>query len=243
MDNRYKDRKILKSYFQRGDIPTEEQFAELINSIPNIHDDGLIKTSSTDGVRLFPTDDTGVAATVFSNDPDKEGASPLWRLTLDSEGGLTIRDGMGGTVMTIDREKNVTVAGTLKAERYLSGKDGEEEMPGSDILKIKANGLWQNLPVEGETGHELDGCRVYRISTCYLNRQSRKYSICEALASHSGGYRLKISSPHKHWWGWSGHMKIRWHKSDGKLSLQMKSDGVRSGAETIYCRIETLWDI
>lgn len=35
-----KDRHTLKSYFQKGDVPTEEQFAELIDSVPNIVDDG-----------------------------------------------------------------------------------------------------------------------------------------------------------------------------------------------------------
>lgn len=30
-----KDRKTLKSYFEKGDVPTEEQFADLIDSVPN----------------------------------------------------------------------------------------------------------------------------------------------------------------------------------------------------------------
>lgn len=40
MDSRYRDRKTLKSYFQRGDSPTEDQFAELIDSVTNIHETG-----------------------------------------------------------------------------------------------------------------------------------------------------------------------------------------------------------
>ena len=31
-----KDRKTLKGYFKKGSIPTEEQFAALIDSVPNI---------------------------------------------------------------------------------------------------------------------------------------------------------------------------------------------------------------
>ena len=73
MGNRYKDRETLKSYFQRGDVPTEEQFAELIDSVPNIHEDGQAKVSPADGIRLFPSDKDGVVATVFSSDPEKPG--------------------------------------------------------------------------------------------------------------------------------------------------------------------------
>ena len=35
-----KDRKTLKGYFKKGSIPTEEQFAALIDSVPNIAEDG-----------------------------------------------------------------------------------------------------------------------------------------------------------------------------------------------------------
>ena len=243
MDNRYKDRNTLKSYFQRGDVPTEEQFAGLIDSIPNIHDDGQVKHSPSDGIRLFPADGTGVVATVFASDPDTPGAAPLWRLALDGENGLNITDGAGETVMTIDRDRNVTVTGTVKAAKYLSDKDDEEKTPGDDTLKIKANGYWQTLPVEAEAGQEEKGCRVYRISACYQNRFSGKYSTCEAIVSHSDGRRRKVRSLCKHWWGWSGHVKIRWQRIDGKLYLQMKSKGVQSGSETIHCRIETIWTL
>lgn len=116
MGNRYKDRETLKSYFQRGDVPTEEQFAELIDSVPNIHEDGQAKVSPADGIRLFPSDKNGVVATVFSSDPEKPGASPLWRIALTGDNGLEIRNGEDEPVVTADREKNVTVAGTVKAD-------------------------------------------------------------------------------------------------------------------------------
>ena len=187
MDSRYRDRKTLKSYFQQGDSPTEDQFAELIDSVTNIHEDGKVTATASDGVRLFPAGKSGVAATVFTDDPDQGGSEPLWRIALDGENGLRIQDDKGKTVLTIDRDRNVTVEGTLKAAGYLSGKDGEEESPGSGILKIKADGLWHDLPVEDAAGQPADRCRMYRLSVCYLNRHSRTYSACEAVASHSQG--------------------------------------------------------
>ena len=36
-----KDRQTLKSYFKKGTVPTEDHFASLIDSVPNIVDDKL----------------------------------------------------------------------------------------------------------------------------------------------------------------------------------------------------------
>lgn len=242
MGDRYKDRKTLKSYFQKGDTPTEEQFSELIDSVPNIHDDGQVKTSALSGSCLFPSDATGIVATVFAEDPENAGAVPRWRIALGGDGSLEIHDGKGEAVMTIDRDKNVTVNGTLKAGKYLSAKGGDEP-PGADILKISADGLWHNLPVESKAGRESKGCRVYHLTACYLNLRSGTYSACEALASHSNGSRRRIRSPQRHWWGWSGNVKVRWRHKDGQLYLQMKSLVVHSGSEIIRCSVETRWNL
>ena len=40
MNNNRRNRSVLKSYFQKGDVPTEQQFAELIDSVSNIVEDG-----------------------------------------------------------------------------------------------------------------------------------------------------------------------------------------------------------
>ena len=43
MDTNKKNREELKSYFRKGAVPTEEHFALLIDSVPNIIDDELDK--------------------------------------------------------------------------------------------------------------------------------------------------------------------------------------------------------
>ena len=77
MDSRYRDRKTLKSYFQRGDSPTEDQFAELIDSVTNIHEDGKVTATASDGVRLFPAGKSGVAGTVFTTRADRNRCGGL----------------------------------------------------------------------------------------------------------------------------------------------------------------------
>lgn len=41
-NNNRRNRSVLKSYFQKGDVPTEQQFAELIDSVSNIVEDGQV---------------------------------------------------------------------------------------------------------------------------------------------------------------------------------------------------------
>lgn len=243
MDGIYKDRKTLKSYFRKGDVPTEEQFSALIDSVPNISEDGEVKVSPDDGIRLSPKGTSRTVATIYASEPRQDGVPPLWQLVLGEADGLEIRDGGGNPVLTIDREKNVTVAGRLKAAGYLSAGDGKEESPERDTLKIRADGNWHDLPVEAAAGTGPEGCRVYRISAFYKNLRDGRYSVCEAAASHSGGRKRRIRSSCRHWWGWSGHIKVRWRQADGKLYLQVRSKSCNLGAETILCRVERLWEL
>lgn len=178
MDSRYKDRETLKSYFRKGNVPTEEQFAALIDSVHNIREDGQTAVPEKDSPA--------------SPDPPET-----------------------------TRESPET----------------------GDAMEIRADGYWHDLPVEAAADMGAAGCRVYRLSACYLNRLSKSYSECGATASHSEGRKCRVCSPRKHWWGWSGHIKIRWQRRDGKLYLQMKCRNVQKGSENIFCRIETLWNL
>lgn len=50
MDTNKKNREELKSYFRKGAVPTEEHFALLIDSVPNIIDDELDKKLQEEAV-------------------------------------------------------------------------------------------------------------------------------------------------------------------------------------------------
>ncbi len=207
MDDRYKDRETLKSYFRRGAVPTEEQFAELIDSVPNIHDDGLVLLDGRDAGRM-PEDERG--------------------------------DHLGTDEGTSSETNEEAVSG---ASGLIPGTSEEEETPVTNILKVKPNGHWYSLPVEAKAGQNEEGCRVYRISACYLNDRYWQYSACEAIASHSEGQGRRVISRCRHWWGWSGHIKIRWKRVNGRLCLQMRSKRTYGDSGAIYCRIETLWNL
>jgi len=239
MGSRYKSRDILKSYFRKGNVPTADQFAQLIDSVPNIEDDGNVVATAADGIRLFPTGTSRTVATVFAEIPGHEGACPQWRMALGADGSLELCDSVGEPVMTIDKEKNVTVSGTFKAACCRSDDGGEP----IDTLKIGADGLWHDLPVESAVGQTTDGCRVYSVSACYVDLPNGKYSACEVLASHCRGRQRRVQALCRHWWGWSGHIKVRWFNRHGRLYLRIKGKGVRNGSGIILCRLETVWKL
>ncbi len=244
MNDEHKSRAQLKAYFKTGEVPTEEQFAQLIDSMHNLADDGQATATSAAGLRLFPTDASGTLATVFAQAPETDGAAPLWRLALGAEGSLNVCGGDGKPVMTIDRNRNITLSGTLKAARYLSGSEHTGGLPGTIELELQADGMWHDLPVESAAGASPIGCRIYRLSACYNNLRNRSYSVCEVLASHSDGRKCQIRSSCRHAWGWSGHIKVRWqHPDRGRLYLQMRSKRTSSGSKCIRCRLETVWEI
>jgi hypothetical protein len=241
MENKHKDRNTLKSYFRKGAVPTEEQFAEMIDSVPNIQEDGQVKRSAGNGLHISPMDANGVLSTIFKENSE-EATTPLWRMILGIDGQLEIRDGKDEPVVTIGQDRMVTLLETLKIRQDPTDKDKTKRITEAETLKIEADGLWNDLPVEATAGQKKEGCRVYYITACYLSPFGT-YSICETIASHSEGKKRKMHSTRKHWWGWCGHIKIRWKYSDGELRLQMRSRHARIRSGNIYYRIKTLWDL
>ena len=109
-------------------------------------------------------------------------------------------------------------------------------------LTIPADGDWYQLPVESAVDKEIDGCRIYRVYASCYNKRDDSYDLCVATASHCSGNDRKILSPQKHWWGWSGNIKIRWYYKDDQLFLQMRSKGDKKGVKDIAYRIEKIWN-
>lgn len=89
-----KNRDTLKEYFKKGKIPTEAQFAELIDSVHNIVEDGQPLIIS-DG----------------------------WTITVTPEKILIIKNEKDETVIEIAQDKTVTIHGSLKIEGGGGGEE------------------------------------------------------------------------------------------------------------------------
>ena len=219
-----KDRHTLKSYFQKGDVPTEEQFAELIDSVPNIVDDGeAVRTE--DGWALYPRKGgkMGVSLHEAAGDP------AAWKLTLTSDKGLAIKNEAGEALLELKQDKNIVLHASVQQE----GGGDEPEPDPQDYLVIEADKKWATLK---EITDIKESSRVYTVMALYRDREFGICKLTRAIAICLNNVEQWVESPRKHWWGWSGYIRLRWQADRDKTYLQIRSTS-NSYSGKIYCLV------
>lgn len=236
MEDRRKSREILKSYFMSGKVPTESQFAEFIDSVPNLTDDHLPECGKK-GWKIRSTKNGVPGIGFYPQELIDESTLPAWLLTLSPGKELLLQNEKGETVWSISQDGATRLSGNLSvAEKIFcdSLNNGSPKILQADIVADKE---WHNLPIEAEVGEMRQGCRSYSIWICYQNSASNDYGVTEAIVQNRNFQTLKIKSRKKHWWGWSGALRMRWKKEDnGKLYLQIRSNYTDS-QHGLHCRI------
>jgi hypothetical protein len=130
-----RSRTDLKSYFRKNSIPTESQFAELINGMLNQKEDGLVKLLN-DPLSLQAVGDNASDQPLLHFYRNFQDPSPAWKLTLNprsdpnnaesARAGLNISDGDGQSRLFIDlRTGNVGIGTTnpeAKLDVYATGQ-------------------------------------------------------------------------------------------------------------------------
>lgn len=213
------NREELKKYFKKGCVPTEEQFAGLIDSMANIAEDGQVEQTAT-GWAFYPAQAGKVDIRLFMDKPE-DGARAAWTISVTKDKRLVISNEDGETVVGISQDKTVTLPGGGGAEPTPAVEDG--------YFTIPADRKWHDAPVSPAQGDA--DCRVFRIhASCTDN-----VGLCRltrATAVWMNNVEQWIESPQKHWWGWSGSIRLRWN---GSSSLQIRTKR-RLGGE-VRCRI------
>lgn len=210
--NNRKNRDTLKGYFKKGKTPTEEQFAELIDSTLNLVEDEQV-------IRI----DSG------------------WSFAVTPEKTLVIKNEQAEIVMEVSQDKtfllhgNLTVDETVTASTYKT-KGGIT--PGEDYLTVPADKKWHDLPLD--VSREGFGCRVYRIYASFREQGTELCRLTRVTAIWLNFMEQRIESPEKHWWGWSGSIRFRWQERNGKPCLQMRSKKRLPSGE-VHCRIVEMY--
>lgn len=233
MGNR-RNRAILKSYFRLGSSPTESHFADLIDSVPNLVEEGPIRTQR-DGLLLYPRAEDGRMASAY-RDPDElqdPRRVPCWSLMLGNENEFLLMNEKGETVLSLSQDKKVCVYDAHEEERPAKREDESyHEMP--------ADGHWHDLPIELESAASASGCRVYHIIASYKTSQ-KKYRMADATAGYCKGSKLKISSAQKRWGCWWSPIRFRWNKREEGVFLQMRAKKKKRGAGVVRYRVMDLY--
>ena len=219
-----KDRHTLKSYFQKGDVPTEEQFAELIDSVPNIVDDGeAVRTE--DGWALYPRKGGKMGVSLH----EAAGEPAAWKLTLTSDKGLAIKNEAGEALLELKQDKNIVLHASVQQE----GGGDEPEPDPQDYLVIEADKKWATLK---EITDIKESSRVYTVMALYRDREFGICKLTRAIAICLNNVEQWVESQRKHWWGWSGYIRLRWQADRDKTYLQIRSTS-NSYSGKIYCRV------
>lgn len=242
-----RSRKVLKEYFKAEQNPTQEQFAELIDSSLNMEEDGVIRTLR-DGIAFYPSRKGYSLIGFYERKPEEADdgyptKQPCWSLKIGKKKELVLEDEEGNEVISIVQGTNIPVPGngqlSSNMEKEPDGKVLHAETR-TEILSIVADGNWHDLPVEAALNKEEDGCRMYRIFGVYRRGGKKCYTMVEALAGHCNWGNLQLHSPQKFLGYWRGPIKLRWKMREGGLYLQMC--GKRRDKGLIQYQIITVWD-
>jgi len=208
------DRSTLKGYFKKGCIPTEEQFAELIDSVPNIVEDGQVKL--TEGSwSFYPEQGKPLQVSLF----DATGKPAVWTLSLDDKKSLNLHNEKGETVVSLSQKG--------------PDKPDDRPVPKGTYRVFPADKKWHDVIVILPTGTMLG---AYQIFACLPVFADRKLKETNVVAYHYGTTSSSLTSSRKHWWGWCGPIKFRWYFSDLVLHLQVRTKK-RCGTKKIHLRI------
>ncbi|ACE85188.1 type 2 periplasmic-binding domain-containing protein [Cellvibrio japonicus] len=204
------DRSALKNKFKKGRLPAEQDFANLIDSMVNILEEGFDR-SANDGLRMSQTGNGRLLSFYRNIAVD----SPQWFLELGSSDNklhlgtpasprvlsLHASDGDSGARIAVginqeDPQATLDVGGTL-ASNGRRGQFGE--------LPVAADGQWHDIT------SALTGCEAFEIVAGVGGADADgKYALLHAFALNTFNGKNSIT-PHEAWFGNKcNRIDLRW---------------------------------
>lgn len=233
------NRETLKKYFSAGSRPTVTQFADLVDSVPNIVDDGMARTDKN-GLKLSPLNQEGSVIEFYKDIQDNH---PVWKIALKSDTSLVISQrGEEMPVLTLSPDGPVRIHSDVEIEGAVSARSFTGNYARKSILSqtAKADGQWNTVPLRDDK--EKDGCRAYRIMAGCGKCNHGKYALLEATAMHCYGKKKRIKTTQS-WFGTHfNRIQLRWHEENGQLQLQIRSRSNYGENTTIRYHVTELWN-
>lgn len=239
-------REDLKKYFRNGEIPTENHFASLIDSMLNKQDDGFAKDDEN-GLIIAPRGSSAKFVTLYRNVDD---LNPFFSMEKDERetAGLRFTPSGENNEENEDRQSfffhvnGSAGIGTRCKEEYklqVNGFVGLEGRVGTYLQgQVPADGKWHSI-IEG-----LDNCQAFELIARTGKKGFGKFAILHAWAlsafGRSRGSIRKVSARYGSFWNRIG---IRW-KSKGThdYALQLRTGRNYGQDVLIYYKVSKLWD-
>ena len=255
-----RNRNTLSAYFADGQLPTQEAFGDLIDSVVNIVDDGFDK-SPEEGMKVAQLDNNSKLISFYDEITVK---APLWSIafSVSGYGGNTESNKNLNFFYGGNKATGLTLA---SAPENATGKSPEGKIrvgvnkndPGHELdvdgvvaadgrmgragkNEVRADGKWH--PVI--TG--LDGCHAFEIMAGVGKPHSGRYALLHAYALSTFNSRKSSITYHQaHFASRCDQIELRWvgGMHDYSLEMRVRCSYEQNAKEEIHVRyyLTRLW--
>lgn len=237
-----RNRSTLQRYFATGRLPSDDQFADLIDSTLNPIDDGFDKSEK----HGFEISLIGKHKRLISFFKSEEPEKAVWTIEYDSEQEtLLFRQPKADVPVGGDSESldSAPIAMTFNQESFVginnSSPTHELDVGGCiaaqgriganpDGLKtVAADGKWHDI------SGPLQGCRAIEVMAGVGAKGTGKYALMNAIAMNTFNprgwpfdffsFKKRIKYHHAYYLSRGDRIKLRWHTKDDDYYLQMRT--------------------
>ena len=215
------NRITLKNFFRKGSVPTETNFADLIDSSINIVEDGIGR-SVEDGFRIAPM---GYSKRLLSFYENSQKSNPDWFISLNdgNSKGLSFHQTDNDYRLVLKNGGNIGIGisnPTSKLE--VKGCIGMDARKGTFVEgQVPGDAKWHNIIAELYEIHAFE--IMAQISG---KKGSGRYAIAHAIALATfGGYLSKwsIRKTAANYGGFLNQLQFRWTGSVNNYALQVRT--------------------
>lgn len=229
------NRETLKSYFRRGQLPSEGNFHDLIDSLINKVDDGMSKTVD-DGLMLSPIGESKKLISFYKTIEDK---SPEWRVEInDADSNLCFSNRMGETVASMNEQGRLGInTEEPGAELEVNGVIAQKGRLGTAYNgKVPADGRWHKIVTK------LNGCSMLEIVAGVGKKKTGKYALLQAMAiSTFGKSKNRIKKLQAHYGVRGNRLDIKWTGTIYDYNLEIRTRANYGEDIHIQYHIQNLW--
>ena len=256
-----RNRKTLTDSFTTGALPSQEEFADLIDSTVNIIDDGFEKTPK-DGLKVAQLGNDGKLISFYDQITVK---TPLWSVAFSVSGyggdeasrknlnffygndhtlGLTLAMAPGDSLEEEGKHK-IRVGVNQNAPEHeldVHGFVASNGRIGRAGKKVPADGEWHPI-ING-----LNGCQAFEVMAGVGKKNSGKYALMHAFALNTFNSKKSSITYHQaHYLSKCDKIELRWAAEAGKetYALEMRTRCSYGASEEnriyICCYITELW--
>lgn len=239
-------REELKKYFRNGNIPSENDFGFLIESMINKQDDGISK-DEIDGLLIYKSELSKKLLTFFNHIDETQ---PFFLIEKDDKDISSLRfRSCNNPEETNNEEENSFFfheggklgIGKRSNENYkldVKGFVGMEGRIGTyKSGSVWADGRWHSII------KDLDNCQAFEIVARAGAKGKGKFAMMHAIAlSTYGRSRSKIRKTRAHYGFFWNKLNLRWKgDSTHKYHLQLRSNCNYGDDARIFYSITKLW--